>query len=39
LDTFVTALLNERVLEELDIMSMPREEKAGIVDLSTKVIK
>ena len=39
LNTFVTALFDERVLEELDIIPVPREEEAGKVDLSTRLMK
>ena len=36
LSPFVTALSDESVLEELDIVSVPREEIGGIVDLLAK---
>ena len=38
-DAFVTALLDESVLEELEVIPVPREEKGGIVDLSTELTK
>jgi len=34
LDTFVTAFLDERVLEELDVVPVPWEEETSVVDLS-----
>ena len=36
LSPFVTAPFDESVLEELDIVSVPREERGGIVDISAK---
>ena len=34
LSTFIAALLDESIFEELDVVPVPREEIAGIVDLS-----
>ena len=36
LSPFVTALFDESVLEELDVVPVPREEIGGIVDLSAR---
>ena len=34
LSTFIAALLDESIFEELDVVPVPREEIAGIMDLS-----
>lgn len=39
LNSFVAAFRNKRILEELKVVPMPWEEKAGVVDLLTELME